>query len=214
MCADVDTPQQLQNLPPLTESGAVAIAIFIGTLYCFLGYRTLKFIICLTGFILAGGMAAMLGAYFGQGNYMIVGIAGILGGLCGAAALIFLYKLGLFMLGLFATALAAHIFLLGRPESWIVFAILGAGVVGGLLAVAMEKLIVILATAAIGAWFTVCGLGYFLVGPKFLDIMQEPLVFGADRAIVAGCWATLAFAGALAQFATNRVKREVVVKAG
>lgn len=208
----MESPQQLTDLPPLTENGAVAIAIFVGTLYCFLGYRTLKFVICMTGFILAGGMAGALGAYFGQGNPWVVVVAGLIGGLCGAAALIFVYKLGLFMLGMLATALAAHIFLLGRPESWIMFAVLGAGIVGGLLAVALEKIIVILATSAIGAWFTVCGLGYFLVGPKFLDIMQEPLELGRDRTVVAGCWATLAIAGALAQFATNRVKREVVVK--
>ncbi|HRK35941.1 MAG TPA: DUF4203 domain-containing protein [Candidatus Hydrogenedentes bacterium] len=208
----VDIEQQISNAPHISESGIVAIAIFIGTLYCFLGYRTSKFIICLTGFILAGGMAAALGAYFGQGNYVVAGIAGVIGGLCGAAALIFVYKLGLFMLGLFATAIAAHIFLLGRPEPWIIFAVVGAGIVGGLLAVAMEKLIVILATSAIGAWFTVCGLGYFLVGPKFLDIMQEPFEITGDRTLVAACWATLAIAGVLAQFATNRVKREVVVK--
>ncbi|MCC6154868.1 MAG: hypothetical protein IT367_13970 [Candidatus Hydrogenedentes bacterium] len=42
--------------------------------------------------------------------------------------------------------------------------------------------------------------------------MQEPLELGRDRTIVAACWFTLAIAGALAQFATNRVKREVVVK--
>jgi hypothetical protein len=208
----VEPSQQLSSLPPLTENGAVAIAIFVGTLYCFLGYRTLKFIICMTGFLLAGGMAGVLGAYFGHGNPWAITIAGIVGGLCGAAALLFVYRLGLFMLGLFATALAAHMFLLGRPESWIMFAVLGAGVVGGLLAVALEKLIVILATSAIGAWFTVCGLGYFLVGPTFLDIMQEPLELGRDRMFVAGSWAVLAVAGALAQFATNRVKREVVVK--
>lgn len=190
----------------------MAIAIFAGTLYCFLGYRTLKFIICLTGFILAGGMAAALGGYFGQGNPWGILVAGLIGGLCGAAALVFVYKLGLFMLGMLATALAAHMILLGRPESWIVFAVLGAGVVGGLLAVALEKIIVILATSAIGAWFTVCGLGYFLVGPDFLDIMQEPLELGRDRSIVAACWATLSVAGTLAQLATNRVKREVVVK--
>lgn len=208
----MEAPQQLANLPPLTENGSVAIAIFIGTLYCFLGYRTLKFVICMTGFLLAGGMATALGAYFAHGNPWITIFCGAIGGLCGAAALLFLFKLGLFMLGLFATALAAHIFLLGRPEPWILIAVLGAGVAGGLLAVVLEKFIVILATAAIGAWFTVCGLGYFLVGPKFLDIMQEPLELGRDRTVVAGCWATLAVAGVLAQFATNRVKREVVVK--
>lgn len=209
----MEPADQLANtLPPLTENGAVAIAIFAGTLYCFLGYRTLKFIICLTGFILAGGMAAALGGYFGQGNPWGILVAGLIGGLCGAAALVFVYKLGLFMLGMLATALAAHMILLGRPESWIVFAVLGAGVVGGLLAVALEKIIVILATSAIGAWFTVCGLGYFIVGPDFLDIMQEPLELGRDRSIVAACWATLSVAGTLAQLATNRVKREVVVK--
>jgi len=42
--------------------------------------------------------------------------------------------------------------------------------------------------------------------------MQEPLELGRDRAVVAASWAVLAIAGALAQFATNRVKREVVVK--
>lgn len=208
----MDPSQQLANLPPITENGAVAIAIFIGTLYCFLGYRTLRVVICMTGFLLAGGMAAGLGGYFGHGNPWIAVVAGIIGGLCGAAALIFVFKLGLFMLGMLATALAAHVILLGRPEPWIIFAVFGAGVVGGLLAVALEKFIVILATAAIGAWFTVCGLGYFLVGPRFLDMLQEPLELGRDRTVVAGCWATLAIAGALAQFATNRVKREVVVK--
>jgi len=208
----VEPPQQIAHLPPLTENGAVAIAIFVGTLYCFLGYRTLKFVICMTGFILAGAMAGAIGGYFGHGNPWIAIGAGAAGGLCGAAALLFVYKLGLFMLGLLATALAAHIFLLGRPEPWILFAVVGAGVVGGLLAVALEKVIVILATSAIGAWFTVCGLGYFLVGPTFLDMMQEPLELGRDRALVAACWATLAVAGVLAQFATNRVRREVVVK--
>lgn len=208
----VNSTPPLGSLPPLTENGAVAIAIFVGTLYCFLGYRTLRFVICLTGFILAGAMAAGLGAYFGHGNTWIALIAGIAGGLCGAATLLFVYKLGLFVLGLLATAVAAHIFLLGRPEPWIVFAVIGTGLVGGLLAVALERFIVVLATSAIGAWFTVCGLGYFLVGPKFLDIMQEPLEPGRDRAIVAACWATFAIAGTLAQFATNRVKREVVVK--
>ena len=208
----MEPPQQLAHLPPLTENGSVAIAIFVGTLYCFLGYRTLKFVICMTGFILAGAMGGALGLYFGHGNVWVAIITGALGGLCGAAALIFIYRLGLFMLGLLATALAAHILLLGRPEPWIMAAVLGAGVIGGLLAVALEKLIVILATSAIGAWFTVCGLGYFLVGPDFLNIMQEPLELGHDRAIVAACWATLAIAGTLAQFATNRVKREVVVK--
>lgn len=202
----------MESSVSLSANGLVAIAIFVGTLYCFLGYRTLKFIICLTGFLLAGAMAGLLGAYFGQGNPYIALGAAVVGGLCGAAALIFVYKLGLFMLGLFATALIAHMTLLGRTEPWILPAVLVSGLLGGLLAVALEKLIVILATAAIGAWFTVCGLGYFIVGPRFLDILQEPLTLERDRSVVAGCWATLAVAGALAQFATNRVRREVVVK--
>ena len=204
----MDTPQQLANLPPLTDNGALAIAIFVGTLYCFLGYRTLKFVICMTGFILAGGMAAASARTSVRNPWVMLAV--------GSSAIARRRRPDLpHKLGPLCSACSP------RPSPRTcrsagpnrgLFAVLGAGIVGGLLTVALEKFIVILATAAIGAWFTVCGLGYFLVGPKFLDIMQEPLELGRDRTVVAACWATLAIAGALAQFATNRVKREVVVK--
>ncbi|GMU93387.1 MAG: hypothetical protein AMXMBFR4_24450 [Candidatus Hydrogenedentota bacterium] len=209
----METSTTTTSIVSITESGVVAIAIAVGTLYCFLGYRTLKVILCLTGFALAGAVAAALGAYVTGGNGLVFLAAGIAGGVCGAVALLFLYRLGLFLLGVLATGLAAHMLVSGRLEPWTMAAVGGIAVAGGLATIVLEKLIVSVATAAIGAWLTVCGIGYFLVGPNILDVFQEPLEFGKDRGVLVACWAVLAGAGTLAQFATlPRAPKEVVIR--
>lgn len=202
----------LKEATPQTANVAVAIAISVGTLYCVLGYRTLKIIIALTGFGLAATTAARLGHWLGEANpYATLG-AGLVGGLSGAAALMFLYRMGVFCLGLAGALLAAVNVLSGRPEAWIVPAIIGIGLIGGLLALLIERPIMTLATSAIGSWLVVCGIAFFVLGADFVSTLGQTHPAGENERIVFLCWGVLALAGAIAQFATHNPKPKTIVR--
>jgi hypothetical protein len=127
-------------------------------------------------------------------------------------ALFFLYKFGVFLIGLLGTALIVYTIMADSTNPYAIWIVLGCALAGGLIAVTLERFIMILATAAIGAWFVVCGIGFFLVGPSFLDILQQPVELGKDRQVLITCWAIVAVSGAVAQFATTRARpKEVVV---
>lgn len=187
------------------EAGAVvAVVIAVGTLYCFLGYRTLRFIIGLTGFLVAGGVAGILAHWVVEGNLVVIGICALIGGISGAFALTFLYKTGIFFVGALGGGLAAHAILQVRPEPWIPLVVVGIGLVAGLLAILIERPVMMLATAAIGAWLVISGVSYFLEGS--VDLGQfgfAPATAERSSALIGG-WAVLTIAGVLAQFATRK----------
>ena len=196
------------DLTPQQVNGLIAIAVAIGTLYCFLGYRTLRFVLGLTGFLMAGGVAATLANWISQGNQLATLIALLIGGLCGAFALFFLYRTGVFFLGLMGTALISHNVLASQPDTWIPLVVLGLAVAGGLFALLIERPVILLATAALGAWMVVSGVAYFIVGSSGLDELTKLLESEDHRTIVVASWAVLAIAGALSQMATTKRKRK------
>jgi len=194
----------LTNLDANQVTIVVGAVMAIGGWYCFLGYQTLKFIIGLTGFLIAGTVAALLIHWATNGHTISVGVAGLIGGISGACALFFLYKVGIFSLGLLGGTLVAHNIISERPESWIPLAILGLGVVGGLFALLVEKPVMKLTTATLGAWLIVSGGAYFLSGsPEITDLSQAFRV-EEERGIVLASWAVLSLAGFLAQWATGK----------
>ncbi len=194
----------ISEIPPSTLNLTVAVAIAAGALYCFLGYRTLRFVIGLTGFLILGVVAAVACAWLSQDNLLITAIGFVLGGFVGAIVLMMLYRLGVFSLGMAAGAVIAETFLSGRAEFWVIFAILGSGLAGGLIALVLERPVMTIATAAIGAWMIVFGVAFFYLGPGFVDSFNEPFAWDNRRFALVGCWAVLSVAGALAQFSTYR----------
>lgn len=204
----METLPDISELSPSTLNACVAVGIGVGTLYCFLGYRTLKFVIGLTGFILAGAVAFVMTAWLSAGHTIASAAIGAAGGLCGAAALYFLYRAGVFGLGLMAFGLVASNALADREESWIIWAVMGAAFGGGLLAILIERPVVTLATAAIGSWLVVAGVAFFLMGPEVLDKLRDTSQFEDERLVVVGSWTVLAFLGAFAQFATHKPKEK------
>jgi hypothetical protein len=104
--------------------------------------------------------------------------------------------------------IALHV-LQGRPEAWAAWAILGAALAGGLLAMLLERPVITLATAILGAWFTVAGIAYFIEGPEFVESLGASGVLSQEQLVAVAAWALLALAGAFAQFATHRPTPEV-----
>jgi len=200
----VESLSDINELPPSTINALVALGIGVGTLYCFLGYRTLRFVIGLTGFILAGGVAFVLTAWLSAGHTAASVGVGLGGGFCGAVALYFLYRAGVFGLGLLAFGLISSNVLADRNEYWVIWAVFGIAFVGGLLAILIERPIVTLATAAIGSWLVVAGIAFFLMGPDVIDKLRDTAQFEEERLVVVGSWAVLALTGAFAQFATHK----------
>jgi len=203
-----NSPIDVSDLTTQQLNGLIATAVAIGTLYCFLGYRTLRFVLGLTGFLMAGGVAATLVNWISQGNQLAVLIALFIGGMCGAFALYFLYRTGVFLLGLMGTALIAHNVLSAQPDTWIPVAVIGVAVLGGLVALLLERPVILLATAALGAWMVVSGVAYFIVGSGELEGLTKVLESEEQRMIMLASWAILAVAGALSQVATTKKKRK------
>lgn len=201
--------EELQNfkfdeLSPQQLNGVVAISIAIGVLYCFLGYRTLKFLIAFTGFVAAGMTAAVLTGLATNGHPYWMAGSGLFGGVCGAFAVIFIYKLGVFMLGGLGGALALQNILADRPEAWAPFAVIAGGIAAGALALVIEPPVLMLATAALGAWAIISGFAYFFFDTDWINESPNFLQGHEDRAYFVLAWAVLALAGAMAQFATRK----------
>jgi hypothetical protein len=206
---------KLEDVPPeqaMLVWGAIAGA---GALYCFFGYRLLKFILGLTGFLLAGSVAAVLVGFLSYGNVPGMAIGLVIGGICGAMALFFLYKTGIFCVGMLGAILVAYNLLHNRPEPWILWAVAGLGLVGGLLAILVERPIMTLATSAIGAMMlTQAGLT-FARDFGLLDSLPERVAeftgplpeFAYLTYGVLATWGLLTLLGALFQFRLGRKRK-------
>ena len=107
---------RLEDVPQEQVMLVVAGMAGVGFLYCFLGYRLTKLILGLTGFLLAGSAAAVIVGFLSYGHLIGMGVALCVGGLCGAMALFFLYRTGIFCLGMLGAAVAAYSLLQGREE--------------------------------------------------------------------------------------------------
>jgi len=169
-----------------------------GVLYCFLGYRLFKFVLGLTGFLLAAAPAALLAAWLTQGHTLAVSIAALAGGICGAAALLILFQLGVFALGGAGTGLVAYHLLSLAPQPWTPWAVAGAACLGGILALLLQRPILSFATAAIGAWLLTSaaflGAG---AAARWMEIEDvEPQWF---RPAAMGLWALLTVLGVCTQ---------------
>ncbi len=66
--------------------------------------------------------------------------------------------------------------------------------------------VILLTTAALGAWMVVSGVAYFIVGSGEQEGLTELLQSEDQRTIVIASWAVLAVAGALSQVATTQKK--------
>lgn len=177
---------------------ALGGALLIGIVYCFFGYYFVRFTVGMTGFLLAGGVAALLAGYLSEGRLLYMAIAGILGGVTGAMALFFLYRVGLFCVGALGAAVGAHMALTGRPDDWVPSAIVAAAVFGGLAALLFERGVMILATSAMGAWIVCYGV-FCVFAAKQDTVLTEKMMLGLLLA-----WCALALVGAASQFAIRR----------
>jgi hypothetical protein len=199
-------------LPPAYKLPAAIVLVVGGTLACFAGYRLFRFVLAIYGFVLGAMLASsMVGPSAKAGMVM----AAIVGGLIGAAVLMFAYFVGIALVGAGLGALVAHLAsqYLGRgdppPVVLIVLAVVGA--VGAML---LQSYVIIVATAFGGAWTLIVGL-FALLGDRRAaraaasgDVwILYPLNPGPGQRWIPIVWILLGLVGTAVQFGITARKR-------
>lgn len=187
----------------------VASLLSIGVIQCFYGYRMFKFILGLTGFVgggvLAGGLAFTISR-----NVIVVVLTGLVGGSMGALLMVAGYFVGLFTLGAIFGALAGSMLfaVAGSIPEPVVLLLLA--VIGGIVALIVNKPMIILSTGFWGAGNIVAAMASLAMGTTDLSTIESLLRSGGGRFYTLMLsWLLLGIAGVIVQYKTAPAKREI-----
>jgi len=157
------------ELYPWISVGAIAW----GILDCFFGYRVFKATVALLG--------GLIGAFFGQaaGVALGLGMGGeigglVVGGLLGVALAYLLYVAAVFAAG-FGFGATLGMLILTHLNHMV--ALLGGcvlGLVGGILAVKLQRVVIILATALLGSFRALLAATFFTGQIDWLFYYRQP----------------------------------------
>lgn len=143
-------------LPQSYELPAAMILVLAGALACFAGYRLFRYVLAIFGFILGAMLASSV---IGISNTVGMVAAALVGGLIGAAILLFAYFVGIALVGAGIGALIAHFgwAFLGRGDP-PALAIIGMAIVGAVVAMFVQRQVIVVSTAFVGAWTLIVGI--------------------------------------------------------
>jgi hypothetical protein len=187
----------------------IMAAVAVALIECFFGYRILRFLLGVLGFIAGAVVCGSMGYDLTDGSEIVSIIAGIAGGLAGAFIMYTLYIVGVFAIGAalgFMTASYVFGIMNAAP---VMIVLIAAAVLGGVLAAILQKPMLILATAFGGAYAAVTGVAYLLLknfdplDPEFLNTLSEDQLY--RMAII---WFGLGVFGLVIQLMTLPRKEE------
>jgi len=155
-------PEQFQQYTPAIMAGLVVL----GLLFCFFGYRIFRVLLVFAGAIIGAGGAIAAANHLWPQMIPAAIIAGIVGGLVGGMLMIVAYYVGVFLAGASFAASIATVLTGATSQNPQLVAIIPAAIVGGILALVLQKLIIILATSFMGSLITVIGASHLIWGPN------------------------------------------------
>src|SRR6476661_2346341 len=148
-------------LPYSYQPAAALLLVVGGAIACFAGYRLFRTVLGIYGFILGALMASSM---MGSTNTVGMVIAAIVGGVVGAIVLTFAYFVGIALIGAGLGALVAHVawtqFQATDPPAAVIIVLAILGAIGAMV---LQRYIIIVGTALVGAWTLIVG-GAALVG--------------------------------------------------
>jgi hypothetical protein len=143
-------------LPQSYELPAALILVLAGALACFAGHRLFRYVLAIFGFILG---AMLSSSVIGISNTVGMVAAALVGGLIGAAILLFAYFVGIALVGAGIGALAVHFGWAfvgsGDPPG---LAIIGMAIAGAVVAMFVQRYVIVFTTAFVGAWTLIVGI--------------------------------------------------------
>ena len=185
----------------------IGLIILVGVLQCFWGYRIFKFIIGLTGFLLGGILAAAFGSTLSQEEVFII-LTGLTGGFIGAAMMVALYYVGVFLIGSLLGGITGVVFYAVAESSPDPAVLLIVAVIAGIIALIFQKFMIIVSTAFGGSWGVVIGIANFITGAVDLSNLEQTYGSGDSHlyAIIL-CWLALGIVGVIVQYRSEPKKK-------
>ena len=203
--------EKVPELSQQTQQILIGISILIGLVNCLFGYRIFRFIIALWGFVFGAVVGSLVGMAFYDSAGGIIGA--IVGGLLCAVLAYVLYFVGIFLLGAGLAALLCSVGFAAGGQQPLILVLVPAAIVGGILALILQKLLIILATSFGGAWTVATGV-FALLGkaPDFAAMAEHPELmegFLAQNMGLIACWLGFGVAGVVVQYSlTARRKKQ------
>src|SRR6476659_6250320 len=141
-------------LPASLQMPAAVVLLAGGLIACFAGYRVFRIVLGIYGFILGALFAS---SAMGTEHTLWMVLAALVGGIVGALILIAAYFVGVALLGAGVGALAASLIWasLGKEPSALIVILFS--IAGALAALALQRYVIIGATAFGGAWTMIVG---------------------------------------------------------
>lgn len=135
----------------------IPVAVFLvagGIVSCFLGERIFRLVLAIYGFVFGALVATSI---VGDGSATTSLLAALGGGLIGALVLMIAYFMGVALVGAALAVLALHVgwtYIGGEPHPGIV---IGCAIFGALVALVMQRYVIVTGTAFGGAWLLLIG---------------------------------------------------------
>lgn len=192
----------------------VGFGILLGVVECFFGYRLLKPVLALTGFMVVGALAASLGYALSQMKAVAL-LAGLVGGVIGIAVVVALYFVGIFLLGAFLGGILGAVGFAvagSHPEPLL---LLLSAILGGAVALLFQKFMIVVSTSFGGSWSVVSGIAYFMMGvtdPTHLERLLRS--GGSHRYALLLFWLALGIAGVVVQYRSLPAPEEQMATGG
>jgi len=142
-------------LPATFELPAAVVLVLGGTVACFAGYRLFRVVLAIYGFILG---AMLTSSVMGISNQIGMIVAAIAGGVVGALLFAFAYYVCIGLLGAGMGALLLHVVWdYARQTEPTTVAVIIASVAGAVIAMALQRYVIIVSTSFSGAWTMIVG---------------------------------------------------------
>jgi len=142
-------------LPATFELPAAIVLVIGGAVACFAGYRLFRVVLAIYGFILGALLASSV---MGISNQIGMIIAAIVGGVVGALLFTFAYYVCIGLLGAGMGAFILHVVWdYWRHVDPPTVAIIVASVTGAVIAMALQRYVIMVSTSFSGAWTMIVG---------------------------------------------------------
>ena len=141
-------------LPASFQTPAAIVLLLGGLLACFAGYRVFRVVLAIYGFILGALLAS---SFMGTEQTLWMILAWVGGGIAGALILLVAYFAGVALLGAGLGAAAAHMIWAAFKAEPAVLVLILFSIAGALGALALQRYVIIIATAFGGAQTALVG---------------------------------------------------------
>ena len=199
-------------LPHSYEFPAAILLVLGGALAWSAGYRLFRVVLAIYGFIFGAMLASSV---MGISNTAGMVVAALVGGLIGAAILVFAYFVGIALVGAGLGAFVVHVgwsqWTAGDPPAVLV---IGLSIAGAASAMLLQRYVIIVGTAFGGAWTMIVG-GLALAGERSAaraltsaDVwILYPLTPAAGQRWIPMAWIALGLMGVAVQLRVTGRKR-------